>query len=110
MKMSAPTLKRDGNVTASVEVTNTGKREGATVIQMYVQDVTASMSRPVKQLRGFEKVTLKPGETKTISFPIDVDALKFWNQQMKYDAEPGKFNVFIGVDSARVNKGEFELL
>ena len=110
VKMSAPTLKRDGKVTASVEVTNTGKREGATVIQMYVQDVTASMSRPVKQLRGFEKVTLKPGETKTISFPIDVNALKFWNQQMKYDAEPGKFNVFIGVDSARVNKGEFELL
>jgi len=55
-------------------------------------------------------VHLKPGETKTVSFPIDVDALKFWNQQMKYDAEPGKFNVFIGVDSARVNKGEFELL
>ena len=110
VKMSAPTLKRDGKVTASVEVTNTGKREGATVIQMYVQDVTASMSRPVKQLRGFEKVNLKPGETQTISFPIDVEALKFWNQQMKYDAEPGKFNVFIGVDSARVNKGEFELL
>lgn len=110
VKMSAPSLKRDGKVTASVDVTNTGKREGATVIQMYVQDVTASMSRPVKQLRGFEKVNLKPGETKTISFPIDVDALKFWNQQMKYDAEPGKFNVYIGVDSARVNKGEFELL
>ena len=97
-------------VTYTFEVTNTGKREGATVIQMYVQDVTASMSRPVKQLRGFEKVNLKPGETQTISFPIDVEALKFWNQQMKYDAEPGKFNVFIGVDSARVNKGEFELL
>ena len=110
VKMSAPTLKRGGKVTASVEVTNTGKRDGATVIQMYVQDVTASMSRPVKQLRGFEKVDLKPGETKTVSFPIDVDALKFWNQQMKYDAEPGKFNVFIGVDSARVNKGEFDLL
>ena len=109
VKMSASTLKRDGKVTASVEVTNSGKREGATVIQMYVQDVTASMSRPVKQLRGFEKVNLKPGETKTVSFPIDVNALKFWNQQMKYDAEPGKFNVFIGVDSARVNKAEFEL-
>ena len=53
---------------------------------------------------------IESGETKTISFPIDVDALKFWNQQMKYDAEPGKFNVYIGVDSARVNKGEFELL
>ena len=109
VKMSASTLKRDGKVTASVEVTNSGKREGATVIQMYVQDVTASMSRPVKQLRGFEKVNLKPGETRTVSFPIDVNALKFWNQQMKYDAEPGKFNVFIGVDSARVNKAEFEL-
>jgi beta-glucosidase len=109
VKMSAPTLTRGGSVDASVEVTNTGKREGATVIQMYVQDVTASMSRPVKQLRGFKKVNLKPGETQTVSFPIDVDALKFWNQRMKYDAEPGKFNVFIGVDSARVNQGEFEL-
>ncbi|HDT4234563.1 TPA: beta-glucosidase BglX [Enterobacter hormaechei subsp. steigerwaltii] len=109
VKMSAPTMKHDGKVTASVEVTNSGKREGATVIQMYIQDVTASMSRPVKQLRGFEKVNLKPGETSTVSFPIDVNALKFWNQQMKYDAEPGKFNVFIGVDSARVNKAEFEL-
>ncbi len=55
---------------------------------MYLQDVTASMSRPVKQLKGFEKITLKPGETQTVSFPIDIEALKFWNQQMKYDAEP----------------------
>ncbi|MDU3718322.1 MAG: beta-glucosidase BglX [Klebsiella michiganensis] len=110
VKMSAPTLQRDGSVTASVQVTNTGKREGATVIQLYLQDVTASMSRPVKMLRGFKKVTLKPGETQTVSFPIDVEALKFWNQQMKYDAEPGKFNVFIGVDSARVKQSEFELL
>lgn len=110
VKLSSPTMKRDGTVTASVQVTNTGKREGATVIQMYLQDVTASMSRPVKQLKGFEKVNLKPGETQTVSFPIDIEALKFWNQQMKYDAEPGKFNVFIGVDSARVKQGEFELL
>ncbi|EAU7016595.1 beta-glucosidase BglX [Salmonella enterica subsp. enterica serovar Bredeney] len=108
--LSSPTMQRDGKVTASVEVTNTGKREGATVIQMYLQDVTASMSRPVKQLKGFEKITLKPGERKTVSFPIDIEALKFWNQQMKYDAEPGKFNVFIGVDSARVKQGSFELL
>ncbi|SUG42069.1 beta-glucosidase [Salmonella enterica subsp. arizonae] len=103
-------MKRDGNVTASVEVSNTGKREGATVIQIYLQDVTASMSRPVKQLKGFEKITLKPGESKTVSFPVDIDALKFWNQRMQYDAEPGKFNIFIGVDSARVKQGSFELL
>ncbi len=69
VKLSAPTMKRDGKVTASVQVTNTGKREGATVVQMYLQDVTASMSRPVKQLKGFEKITLKPGETQTVSFP-----------------------------------------
>ena len=108
--MSSATMPRDGSVTASVQVTNTGNREGATVIQLYLQDVTASMSRPVKMLRGFKKVNLKPGETQTVSFPIDVDALKFWNQQMKYVAEPGKFNVFIGVDSARVKQSEFELL
>ena len=54
----------------------------------------------MKQLKGFEKITLKPGETQTVSFPIDIEALKFWNQQMKYDAEPGKFNVFIGTDSS----------
>ena len=109
VKLSAPTLSRDGSVTASVEVTNTGKREGATVLQMYIQDVTASLSRPVKELKGFDKITLKPGETQTVSFPIDINALKFWNQQMKYDAEPGKFNVFIGTDSARVKQAQFEL-
>lgn len=109
VKLSAPTLSRDGTVTASVDVTNTGKREGATVLQMYIQDVTASQSRPVKELKGFDKVNLKPGETQTVSFPIDVNALKFWNQKMKFDAEPGKFNVFIGTDSARVKQAQFEL-
>lgn len=109
VKLSAPTLSRDGTVTASVDVTNTGKREGATLMQMYIQDVTASQSRPVKELKGFDKVNLKPGETQTVSFPIDINALKFWNQKMKYDAEPGKFNVFIGTDSARVKQAQFEL-
>ncbi|RJT20079.1 beta-glucosidase BglX [Buttiauxella izardii] len=109
VKMSAPTMKADGKVEASVEVKNTGDRAGETVVQMYLQDVTASMSRPVKELKGFKKVMLKPGETQTVSFPIDVEGLKFWNAQMKHVAEPGKFNVFIGLDSARVKQGEFEL-
>ncbi|WP_435929629.1 beta-glucosidase BglX [Dryocola sp. BD613] len=109
VKMSAPSMTRDGKVEASVEVKNTGEREGETVVQMYLQDVTASMSRPVKELKGFKKVLLKPGKTQTVSFPIDIEALKFWNAEMKYDAEPGKFNVFIGLDSARVKRGEFEL-
>jgi len=109
VKMSAPSMARDGKVEAAVDVTNTGDREGETVVQMYLQDVTASMSRPVKELKGFKKVLLKPGETQTVSFPIDIEGLKFWNAEMKYDAEPGKFNVFIGLDSARVKRGEFEL-
>jgi len=109
VKLSSPTLAQNGSMTASVEVTNTGKREGATVVQMYLQDVTASLSRPVKELKGFNKITLKPGETQTVSFPIDVNALKFWNQKLQYVAEPGKFNVFIGLDCARVKQGEFEL-
>ncbi|MBK4714170.1 MULTISPECIES: beta-glucosidase BglX [Tenebrionibacter/Tenebrionicola group] len=109
VNMSAPTLTRGGIVNASVSVSNTGKREGATVVQLYLQDITASMSRPVKMLKAFKKVNLKPGERATVTFPIDVNALKFWNQQMIYDAEPGKFNVFIGLDSARVKQSEFEL-
>ncbi|MDN6682389.1 MAG: beta-glucosidase BglX, partial [Enterobacterales bacterium] len=110
VKMSSPVMKRDGSLTASVTVKNTGKREGATVVQLYLQDKTASMSRPVKELKGFEKITLKSGEQKTISFKIDADQLKFWNASMKYVSEPGTFNVFIGLDSQRVNKAEFELL
>ncbi len=109
VKMSAPSMTRDGKVEATVEVKNTGEREGETVVQMYLQDVTASMSRPVKELKGFKKVQLKPGETQTVSFPIDIEGLKFWNAEMQYDAEPGKFNVFVGLDSARVKRGEFEL-
>ena len=109
VSLSAPTMTRDGKLAASVTVNNTGKREGAIAVQMYLQDVTASMSRPVKELKAFKKVTLKPGESQTVSFPIDVNALKFWNAQMKYDAEPGKFRVYIGEDSARVKQAEFEL-
>jgi beta-glucosidase len=109
VSLSAPTMTRDGKLTASVTVNNTGKREGAMAVQMYLQDVTATMSRPVKELKAFKKVTLKPGESQTVSFPIDVNALKFWNAQMKYDAEPGKFRVYIGQDSARVKQAEFEL-
>ena len=109
VKMSSPVMKADGSVDASVTVTNTGKLEGATVVQMYLQDVTASMSRPVKELKGFTKVTLKPGESQTVNFPIDIDALKFWNAKMKFAAEPGKFNVFVGLDSEHVKQGEFTL-
>nr|WP_024967525.1 beta-glucosidase BglX [Pantoea sp. IMH] len=110
VKMSAPTMPRNGVVDASVTVTNTGDREGATVVQMYLRDQMASISRPVKELKGFKRITLKPGESQTITFPIDVKAIQFWNAKMQQVAELGKFSVMIGLDSARTHDAEFEYL
>lgn len=108
--LSSDTMTADGSVKASVTVTNTGQREGKEVVQMYVQDVKASSSRPVRELKGFEKINLKPGESKTVEFEIGLDALKFWNQQMNYAAESGEFKVFIGNDSTTSNSAVFTLL
>ena len=110
VKMSSPTMPRDGSIEASVTVTNSGKRDGATVVQMYLNDPVASISRPVQELRGFKRIMLKAGESQTVTFKIDVDALKFWNQQMQHVAEPGKFNVMIGLDSVRTEDGQFNYL
>ena len=103
-------MKRDGTVKASVTVTNTGKRAGETVIQLYLHDVVASISRPVKELRGFEKIMLQPGESRTVNFTITPEDLTFYNAQMQQVVEPGKFEVFIGVDSQRVKAESFTLL
>lgn len=108
--LSSPTMPRNGKVEASVTVTNSGKRDGATVVQLYLNDKVASISRPVKELRGFKRIMLKAGESQTVTFPIDVDALKFWNQQMQQVAEPGKFKVMIGLDSVKTQDAEFTLL
>jgi beta-glucosidase len=110
VKMSAPTMPRNGTVEASVTVTNTGDRDGATVVQMYLNDPVASISRPVRELRGFKRIMLKAGESQTVSFKIDVDALKVWNQQMQQVAEPGKFRVMIGLDSVRTQNAQFDYL
>ncbi|MDR7341699.1 beta-glucosidase [Pantoea alhagi] len=108
--LSSPTMPRNGKVEASVTVTNSGKRDGATVVQLYLNDKVASVSRPVKELRGFKRIMLKAGESQTVRFPIDVDALTFWNQQMQQVAEPGKFKVMIGLDSVRTQDAEFTYL
>ncbi|ARJ40653.1 beta-glucosidase [Pantoea alhagi] len=110
VKLSSSTMPHNGKVEASVTVTNTGKRDGATVVQLYLNDKVASISRPVKELRGFKRIMLKAGESQTVTFPIDVEALKFWNQQMQWVAEPGKFKVMIGLDSVRTQDAEFTYL
>ena len=109
-QLSANTLKPGSALTASVTVKNTGQRAGETVVQLYIQDVSASMSRPVKELKNFHKLMLKPGEEKVVQFSIDEDALKFYNAQLKYAAEPGEFNVQLGLDSQNVQQKSFQLL
>lgn len=108
--LSSDRLTAGGTVTASVNVTNTGSVEGKEVVQMYIQDVKGSVSRPVRELKGFEKITLAPGETRTVTFEINEDALKFWNQQMQYGAEKGEFKVYVGGDSTTRNEAEFTLI
>lgn len=108
--LSARTMPRSGSIEASVTVTNSGKRDGATVVQMYLNDPVASISRPVQELRDFRRIMLKAGESQTVRFTIDADALKFWNQQMQHVAEPGKFNIMIGLDSVRTQDAQFDYL
>lgn len=108
--VSAPAMAPGGRITASVTVTNTGKVAGKEVVQMYIQDVKASVSRPVRELKGFEKISLQPGESRTVSFEIGLDALEFWNQAMEYGAEAGDFKVYIGGDSTTRNSADFALL
>jgi beta-glucosidase len=110
MALSSTTLNKTGKLDASITVKNTGKRDGETVVQLYIQDETGSMIRPIKELKNFQKVMLKAGEQKVVHFTITEDDLKFYNTQLKYAAEPGKFNVQIGLDSQDVTQQSFELL
>ncbi len=108
IKLSDTLLKGNKTLTASVQLTNTGTRKGKEVVQLYIRDVVGSITRPVKELKGFQKIELNPGETKTISFKITPDDLKFYNADLKYDWEPGEFIIMIGgnsrdVKSAKVN-------
>ncbi len=96
-------------LTATVNVKNTGQREGTEVVQFYIRDVVGSVTRPVKELKGFSRITLKPGEDKKVKFTITSDDLRFYNIDMKYVAEPGAFKIFVGGDSQNVMKSDFIL-
>jgi beta-glucosidase len=108
--LTQATMVRGGQLQASVTVTNTGNRAGATVIQLYIQDPVASVSRPLKELKQFQKVILQKGESRQISFTLDEGDLSFYNAALQYGAESGKFNVYIGLDSQDVQASSFTLL
>ena len=107
--LSAPAMDQDGSVTAVVTVTNTGKRDGAEVVQLYIRDLVGSITRPVKELKGFEKIFLKAGESKTVSFKITPELLYFYDYDLNYVAEPGDFDVMIGGNSQHVKTARLSL-
>ncbi|MBP6976764.1 MAG: beta-glucosidase BglX [Lentimicrobiaceae bacterium] len=95
-------LSGDQTLTASIDITNTGNYDGAEVVQLYIRDLVGSITRPVKELRGFQKVFIKAGETKTVTFKITPDDLKFYNYDLVYDWEPGEFVIMVGGNSRDV--------
>lgn len=107
--LSNTTMTRDGSIKASVNVTNTGTREASEVVQLYIRDLVGSISRPVKELKDFARITLKPGETRTVEFTITADKLKFYNSELQYDCEPGEFDLMIGPNSRDVETLRFTL-
>lgn len=109
VRLSSAKLARNGQLTASVTVKNTGDRAGEAVLQLYLHDVMASTVRPVKELKDFRKVMLAPGESRVVDFPIGEDKLRFYNARLEYVAEPGDFNVQVGFDSAAVKEARFTL-
>jgi beta-glucosidase len=109
LRLSAPRISPAGALRVSVTVTNTGAREGAEVVQLYVHDEVASVTRPVRALAGFRRVSLKPGEARTVDFQLTSKQLGLYNQSMKFVVEPGKFRVFVGGSSVGGLEGEFEV-
>jgi beta-glucosidase len=106
IKLSSNALKGNQTLTASVLVTNTGKLAGKETVQLYIRDIVGSVTRPVKELKGFQKIDLKPGESKTVTFAITPELLKFYNYDLQYDWESGDFDIMIGSSSADLKKAK----
>ncbi|MEA3391200.1 MAG: glycoside hydrolase family 3 C-terminal domain-containing protein, partial [Pseudomonadota bacterium] len=98
-KLAAASIGRGGQTTVLVVVRNSGQREGDEVVQLYIRDKVSSVTRPIKELKGFERVTLKPGESRTVSFAITPESLQMWNDEMHRVVEPGEFEIMTGNSS-----------
>ena len=109
LSLSSNTMTTGGNIKASVTVTNTGNCEGTEVVQLYIRDMVGSIARPVQELKGFERISLKPGESRNVTFTIDAELLKFYNSDLKYVCEPGEFEVMVGTNCREVQRQKFTL-
>ena len=99
LRLARKKIPQHGRTQALIEVTNTGKRTGTEVVQLYIRDTVSSVTRPVKELKAFQKITLAPGETRTVALDITPDSLAFWDVNMKYVVEPGEFEIMAGNSS-----------
>lgn len=99
LKLSGNTMKIDGSVVVSIDVTNSGKIKGDEIVQLYIHDKVSSVTRPVKELKGFERITLEAGQAQTVKFTIDKSKLAFWDINMNYTIEPGDFEIMVGKSS-----------
>ena len=110
LRLSAVNIKPDGRLTVSAEVENVGQRVGDEVVQLYIRDVVASVTRPLKELKGFERITLNPGEKRRIEFTLASEHLGFYNRDMRFAVEPGEFKVFVGTSSVEGLEGSFRVV
>jgi len=110
LQLSARQISRDGSLNVSVDVENIGKRAGDEVVQLYIRDVAASVTRPVKELKGFQRITLQAGEKRRIELKLTASQLGFYNRAMKFVVEPGEFKVMVGPNSAELIESKFEVV
>ena len=109
LTLSSDAMSANGSITATVTVTNTGSIEGTEIVQLYIRDMVGSIARPVQELKGFERITLKPGMSRTVNFTINADLLKFYDKDLNYVCEPGEFDVMVGPNSRDVQHKSFML-
>jgi beta-glucosidase len=107
LQLSSQHIRRDGKLSVTVDVENVGRRAGDEVVQLYIRDVAASMTRPVKELKGFQRITLRPGEKRRVEFTLAPESLGFYNREMRFVVEPGEFKVMVGSSSEDLVESKF---
>ncbi len=110
LALSSNEVLKNGKVTVSVDVTNTGSIPGEEIVQLYISDVAASRVRPVKELKGFKKILIRPGQCESVNLELNVSELGFYDENMDYVVEPGLFKVFVGPNSKEGLEGEFNVV
>jgi beta-glucosidase len=110
LRLTPETIGVDGRATVRVDVTNAGERAGDEIVQLYIRDQVSSVTRPIKALKGFRRISLQAGETKTVEFLITPDQLAFLNQEMEWQVEPGLFSVMVGGNSEELDTVTLEVI